>query len=105
VEVKTVLMLILLAAFWLAGAIYSAFCLWAPEMRPHHRLGFITSYDEVRFGSVTCIGLAMTFWLPALVYVVMGLGLLPGSSFMAMYLAACLGIFVGFIGSLLDIFG
>ena len=59
----------------------------------------------MKFGLVTCIGMALTFWLPALVYIGMGLGLLPGLSLMAVYLAACLGAFVGFIGSLIDFFG
>ena len=104
-EVKTVLILILLSAFWLAGAIYSAFCLWAPGLRPHHSLGFLASGDEVKFGLVTCLGMVLTFWLPALVYIGMGIGLIPGRSFMAVYLAACLGIFVVFIGTLIDIFG
>jgi hypothetical protein len=98
-------MIILMVAFWLPGAICSAYCLWAPEMRPHYRGGFITSYDEMKFGLVTCIGMALTFWFPALVYIGIGLGLLPGLSLIVVYLAACLGIFVCFIGSLIDIFG
>lgn len=96
--------MLLLAAVWLAGAIYSALCLWEPGMRPYHRLGFLTSDEEAKFGPVTCVGMAMVFWLPALVYVGQGVGLVPFQSPLAVYAAPCLGIFVAVIGSLLDIF-
>lgn len=96
--------MVLLAAAWLAGAIYTGLCLWAPEMRPYHRLNFLTSYDEVRYGPVTCVGMALVFWLPAFVYIGQGIGLIPVQSPLAVYSAACFGVFVGVIGSLIDIF-
>ena len=96
--------MILLAAAWLAGAIYSALCLWAPEIRPHHKLAFLSSSDEVRFGLVSCVGMAMFFWLPALVYIGQGVGLIPLQSPLLAYGAAAVGVFVAAIGSLIDIF-
>ena len=49
---------LIIIILWSLVALYSALCLWIPNIRPYW------GHTEIKCGFVSCLGMAMFVWLP-----------------------------------------
>jgi hypothetical protein len=96
-------MKLLTIAIWVAGAFYSALCLGIPEIRPYLKGSLFWTGKQKTLGLLSCVGFAMVFWCPALIYAGIVTGLIPEGFMSATYLAILLGIIVAMVGSWVDL--
>ncbi len=82
---------------WVVGASYSALCIWKPEIRP-----YLGHSRERKWGLIGCIGMAIAFWLPVLLYGCVIAKLIPDQYLFVTGYSVLLGFAVAFVGTLID---
>ncbi|MDQ4120406.1 MAG: hypothetical protein M3209_03060 [Acidobacteriota bacterium] len=82
---------------WIVFAIYSALCLWMPNIRPYWK------GSDIRFGTLSCIGFALFVWFPFFVAVISPLiGGFDKSDAPFLFLVIVLAVVIAFIGYFVD---
>lgn len=87
----------LAVSIWFAGMAYFGLCVGIPEIRMYWK------GSDTKMGLVSCLGCAMFFWGPALVFMCVATGLTSEVYKFAGYIFCGLGLLVAGIGYLIDI--
>ena len=83
---------------WGVAAFYSALSVWLPEVRPYSIGGRLWAREPKRWSRLSCVGLAMTVWLPMLYYACVVGGLISEWHNTAAYVLMLSGVVVAIIG-------
>jgi hypothetical protein len=84
-------------SIWVAGMVYTALCVGIPEIRMYWK------GSDTKMGMVSCLGVAMFFWIPASVLLGESMGLILDAYKFAGFLLCVLGLVVAGVGYFIDI--